>query len=116
MVTNGMPVLWISINLANLRYSLVICFASIEHELSSNIQSAFYCKTTTMNLVAVAKFFYIICNVILISLFVTEQIKKGLLGSILNFFATIRTNGHRMLHFHCLIWLKSISHLATLQF
>ncbi len=64
MVANGMPVFWITINPADLRCSLVIRLAGVELKLSSEIQSAFRRKTATMNPVAIAKFFYIICDAI----------------------------------------------------
>ncbi len=49
------------------------------------------------------------------SLFNASQIAGGLFGPILNYFATVETNGRRMLHLHYLVWLKGISYLATLQ-
>ena len=116
MVANGMPVLWITINPADLRCPLVIRLAGVKHELSSKIQSTFHCKTATINPVAVAKFFNIICNVVFILLFAAGQIERGLLGPISNYFATIKTNGRGMLHLHYLVWLKGVSYLATLQF
>ena len=68
-----------------------------------------------MNPVAVAKFFYIIYDAVFMSLFAAGQTKEGLLGPILNYFAIVKTNGREMLHLHCLVWLKSVSHLAILQ-
>ncbi len=42
-----------------------------------------------MNFVAVAKFFYIICDAIFIFLFGTGQTKRGILGLISNYFGTV---------------------------
>lgn len=114
MIANSMLVFWITINLADLRYPLVICFASIELELLSNIRSIFWHKTVTINPIPVAKLFYIICDTIFMSLFGTGQIEGRLLGPILNYFDIIETNSCKMLHLHCLVWLKSVLHLATL--
>ncbi len=115
MVANGMPVFWITINPADLRCPLVIRLADVELELSSKIQSAFWHKTVTMNPIAVAKFFHIICDAIFMSLFGAGQTEGGLLGSISNYFSTVKANGRGMLHLHYLIWLKGVSHLATLR-
>ncbi len=68
-----------------------------------------------MNPVAVAKFFQIICDAIFMSLFGAGQIAGGLFGPISNYFATVETNSHWMLHLHYLVWLRSVLHLATLR-
>ncbi len=114
MVANGIPVFWITFNSANLQYSLVICLASIELELSSKIRSTFQRKTTTINLIAIAKFFHIICDIIFIFLFDVDKTAGGLFGPISNCFAIVETNGHGMLPLYYLVWLKEISHLVTL--
>lgn len=54
----------------------------------------------TMNPVTIAKFFHIIYNAIFIFLFSIDQIEKGLLGPNSNYFNTVETNSHRMLHLH----------------
>ncbi len=115
MVANGIPIFWITINPADLRYPLVIRLAGVELELSSKIQSTFWRKTTTINPIAVSKFFHIICDTIFMSLFGAGQTEGGLLRPILNYFGTVETNSHRMLHLYCLVWLKGVLHLATLQ-
>ncbi len=116
MVANGIPVFRITINLVDLRCRLVIRLASIELELSSKIQSAVQHKTAIMNLIAIAKFFYIIYNAIFISLFGAGQTKRGLLVPISNYyFGNVEMNGRRILHLHCLVWLKGVSHLAMLR-
>ncbi len=93
MVTNGMLIFWIIINLVDLQCPFVICPAGGEIEVLSKIQSAFWHKITTMNLVTVAKFSHIICNAIFMLLFGIGQIEKGLLRPISNYFGTIKTNG-----------------------
>lgn len=115
MITNGMPVFWIKINPADLRCPLVIRLAGVELNLDRETQSAFAQTTATMNLVAVAKFFYIICEALFVSLLAAGEVEGELLRPISNYFATVETNGHRMLHLHCLVWLKGASHLATLR-
>lgn len=68
-----------------------------------------------MNPIAIAKFFNIICDAIFMSLCGASQMAGGFFGLILNYFATVKTNSHGMLHLYCLMWLKGVSHLATLQ-
>ncbi len=110
-----MPVIFITINPADLKCPLVIHLAGVELELSSKIQSAFQCKTATMNPVAVAKFLHITCDAIFMSLFGAGQTERGLLGPISNYFGTVETNGREMLYLHCLVWIKDVLHLATLR-
>ena len=69
-----------------------------------------------MNLVVVTKFFDIICDAIFISLFNAGQTAGKLYGPISNYFVIVKINGCGMLYLHCLVWFKSISYLATLQF
>ncbi len=115
MVANGMPVFWIRINPADLRCPLVIRLAGVELELSSKIKSAFRHKTVTMNPIAGEMFFHIICDTIFMSLFGAGQTEGGLLGPISNYFGSVETNGCGMLRLHYLVWLKGVSHLATLR-
>ncbi len=49
------------------------------------------------------------------SLFGAGQTAGGLFGPILNYFATVETNGCGILHLHRLVWLRGVSHLATLR-
>ena len=60
----------------------------------------------TINPVAIAKFFHIICRGLLMSLLAAGELERGLLGLISNYFATVETNMHGMLHLHCLVWLR----------
>lgn len=77
--------------------------------------SIFACKTAIINLVAMAKFFYVICKAVLLSLFVSEYCDRGLFGLISTYFEIIKTNSCNMLYLYCLIWLKRASHLLTLH-
>ena len=69
-----------------------------------------------MNLVAMVKFFHIICNGLFLSLLAAGKLKAGLLGPVSNYFATVKTNSRIMLHLHCLVWLRGALQLATLHF
>lgn len=113
-MANDIFVFWIIFNSADLQCPLVIRFTSIELEFLNKIQSAFQHNIATMNLVAVAKFFYIIYNAIFMSLFGANQITRGLFGPISNYFAIVKINGYRMFYLYCLVWLKDVSHLVTL--
>lgn len=62
MITNETAILWIIISLADLQNPLVISLAGVELDLGSDVASVFACKISTMNPVAIAKFFHIICN------------------------------------------------------
>ena len=93
----------ITIHLADLQFPLVIRFIGVELELSGKIQTIFWHKTATINPVVIAKFFYIIYNAILMSLFGEDQIERGLLKAILSYFSTIETISCGMLHLHSLV-------------
>ena len=103
MVANNMSVFWITINPTYLRYPFVIRFADVKLELSSKIQFAFWHKTITINSVAIAKFFYIICDAIFMSLFSASQIKRGLLGPISNYFGIVEINNYGMFYLYCFV-------------
>ncbi len=66
MITNRMPVLWITFNLSDLRYPIILWLAWIRLPVSDNTISAFKTATATMNPVAIATFFNKICTAILI--------------------------------------------------
>lgn len=97
-----------------MQYVLVIRLARIKLNLENNTKSAFAYRTAIINPVAVAKFSHLICDVVFISLFAISQLERGLQGPITNYFVTIETNSHGILHLHCLIWWKSVLHLVTL--
>lgn len=115
MITNGMLVFWITINLADLQFFLVIPLAGVNLDLRNNTQSAFAHKTGIINLVVVATFSHIICDAEFMSLLASGKLEAELLGPISNYFATVKTNGRGILHLHCLFWLKGVSHLPTLR-
>ena len=56
-----------------------------------------------MNLVAVAKFFHIICDAIFMSLFGAGQKEGRLLWPIFNHFGIVETNDYGMVHLHHLV-------------
>lgn len=114
MITDRMATLWIIITPADLQNSFVICLARVELDLKADITSVFTRKIATINLMAVAKFFYIICKAVLLSLFINESCDRGLLGPISTYFGTVKTNGCGMFHLQCLIQMKRASHLPTL--
>lgn len=114
MITDRMPALWVIINLSDLQCLLVIRLAGIQLDPGKDIMSAFTRKTATMNPVAMAKFFHVICNAVFKSLLAARHQERGLFGPITTYFATVETNGRGMLHLHCLLWLAGLSHLATL--
>lgn len=53
-----------------------------------------------INLVLVAKFFYIIFDVICMSLFGAGQTNRVLLGPILDYFGIVEMNDRGMIHLH----------------
>lgn len=116
IITNGILVLWIIINLADLQYLFVIHLVRVKLDLGNNTQSAFARKMAKINPVAVAKFLYIICNTVFMSLFAVGQFEKEFLEPISIYYITVKINGHGILYMHCLVWLRDISHPAMLCF
>lgn len=110
-----MPTFWITINSADLWCLFVIRLVGVEFDLGSDVAFVFAHKITTINPVAVVKFFYIICQAILQTLFASEHRHRDWLGSVLTYFGTIKTNGRNMLYLYYLFWLKKASHLLTLH-
>ncbi len=115
MIANGILVFRITINPADLQYPLIILFAGVKLELSSKIQSAFRYKTATINPVAIAKIFHIIYDAIFMFLLNASQTERGLLRPISNYFDIVEMNNCGILYLHCLVWLKGMLDLATLQ-
>lgn len=89
--------------------------ARIELDLGLDVTSIFACKTATMNLIAVAKFFHIICKMVLLSLFVSECHDGGLLRLVSTYFGMVETNSRNMFYLYYLVWLKKASYLPTLR-
>lgn len=56
-----------------------------------------------MHLVAIAKVFYIIFDVLFLLLFAASQLKKELLGLISNYFAIVEINSHSILYLYYLV-------------
>ena len=94
---------------------MFLCLAGVELDLDKETQFFFKQTTATMNLVSMAKFFYIIFKGFFVSLLVASKVKKGLLEQILNYFAIVETNGRGIVHLYCFVWLKGASYLATLR-
>lgn len=116
MIINRKLVFEIIINLADLQYILIIYLAKIKFCLKKDIQFIFMQIMIIINLIIMAKFFYIIYNALFISLLAAAELKKGLLRPILDYFAIVKTNSYDMLYLHCFIWLKKVSYLAILHF
>lgn len=116
MITDGMLVLWITINPADLQYPLVIRLTGVILDLGNNTQSAFARRTAKMNSIAGVKFFHIIYDMVFISLLAASQFEGGLLGLISNDFVTVETNGRGILYLYYLVWLRDISYLVRLCF
>ena len=83
-------------------------------DLGSDVVFTFARKTSTMNLVVIAKFFHIICKKILLSLFASKYCDGSLLKPISTYFDMIKINGCNMFYLHYLVWLKKESYLLTL--
>lgn len=84
-------------------------------DLKVDITFVFVCKIATINLVAVGKFFHIICKEILLSLFASRSCNGGLLELVSTYFDIVKTNGCGMLYLHYLVLLKRALHLPTLR-
>lgn len=115
MITNGMPIPWITINPADLWCPLITYWTRIELDLGSNVVSVFVRKTATMNPVAMAKFFNFTYKTVLLSLFVSEYHDGGLWGPVPTYLGTIKINDRDIFYLPCLVWLKKASHLPTLR-
>ena len=100
IIIDGIATLWITISLTDLPNPLIIRLAGVKLDLGSDIISVFARKTTTMNPVAVAKFFHIICKKVLPSLFASGGCDGGLLGPVSIYLSTVKTNGQGMLYLH----------------
>ena len=103
MITDRIPILWITINPTDLQYLFVICLARVELDLESDVAPVFARKTAIINPVTMAKFFDIICKAVLLSLFANEHHDGGLLGPVSTYFKIVKTNDCGMLYLHCLV-------------
>lgn len=114
MIINRIPILWITINLADPWYPLIIRLARVKLDLGSDVASVFAYKITTMNLMIMAKFFDITYKAVLLSLFISEYCDGDLLGSISIYFEIVKINSRSILYLHCLVWLKKALYLPIL--
>ena len=112
-----MPVLWITINLFDLRSILVLIFAGMQYEDNgvNNSAEVFARMTAIMSSVAVACFFEATCCGIFEYLLAAGSKDGGLLGPISTYFGTVETNGRGILHLHYLVWLCDTFHISQLR-
>ncbi len=115
MITNGMPVLWITFNPSDLRCPIVLWLAGIRLPVFDNTASVFKTATATMNPLAIATFFNITCIAIFDHLLAAGSIKDGIFGPVLTYFEIVETNGRGMLHLHSLVWLTRMTNLSNFR-
>lgn len=116
MLNDGMPMLWITINLFDFRSTLVLIFAGMQYEYNgiNNSAEAFTRMTITINLIAMACFFEVICCSIFEYLLTAGSKDGGFLGLISTYFGTVETNGQGMLYLYCLVWVCTAFHISQL--
>lgn len=114
MIIDRIATLQITISPADLQNLLVIRLARVELDLGSDVAFIFTRKTATINLVAMAKFFYIICKRVLLFLLASRCHNEGLLGPILTYLCIVETDVYGMLYLNCLVWLKEALYLPNL--
>ena len=117
MISKKMFVFWITFNSINLQNKMMMTLAeiSINSDVDDNVNSDFSWIIIIMNSIAIAQFFKIIYEEIFEHLLVARFLEKNLLDSISIYFDIIKINNHDMLHLHCLIWLRKISHIFNLR-
>src|SRR5436305_9555812 len=69
------------------------------------VNAAFRRKTANINPVTIIVFFDKVCTNILKALISPGKSEIEIFGDISTYFETVETNGHGMLHLHCLIWV-----------
>lgn len=57
MMSNNMPVIWMTFNLNNLKSKLVLTLAGVCYKINNRAAAKIYAATATMNSVAIAQFF-----------------------------------------------------------
>lgn len=82
---------------------MVIHLTRVELYLNSKTKSAFVQTIAIINPVAIAKFFYIICKALFLSLLADGKVERGLLGQIFIYFATVEINRHKIIYLHCFV-------------
>ena len=117
MISDGMLVLWITLNPSDFRSFLVLVLAGVRYESSESNRTAdaFAFATATMNLLAIAQFFEAICTSIFKHLLATGPKNGGLPGPVSTYFGKVETNGRGILHLHCLVWLRGAFHLLKIR-
>lgn len=117
IVRYGMPAFWITINLSDLRNSLVLTLAGVEFPagILARTYTAFRDAVAISNPVAVAKFFDCICKAVLRGLLATGTGQPGILGDISNHYGVVETNGRGMLYMYTLVWLRGNLAFANLR-
>lgn len=118
MVSNGMPALWLTLNPSDLRSPLVLSLAGVKLDPAlldttaiKNLQES----TATMNSVAIAQSFDVICKEIFEYLLAAGSKTGGIFGPVSTYFGTVETNGRGMLHLHLLVWLRGAYYILFLQ-
>ena len=115
MITDGMPLLWITFNPSDLRSPIVFSLAGVSLPVSDGAASAFKTATATMNPVAIATFFDETCKAIFDHLLAAGSSEDRLFGPMSTYFGTVETNGRGMLHLHCLVWLKGMTNISNFR-
>lgn len=105
MISDGMSILWITLNLSNLQSFLVLIFADVrfENNRPTNSTEEFRQAKSIMNPIAVVQFFKAIYTGIFKCFLATRSIERGLLGTVSIYFGMLETNGQGMLYLHCLV-------------
>lgn len=111
MITNRMPILWISFYLSDLWCPIILWLTGIRLPVFDNTASAFKIATTIMNPVAITTFFNKTCTVIFDHLLAVEFIESGLFGLMSTYFKIVETNRRDILHLYYLVWLIGMTNL-----
>ena len=67
--------------------------------------TAFRRKTANMNPAAITVFFHKVCTGILKVLVSPGESEIRIFSKVSTYYMVVKTNGHGMLHLHCLVWL-----------
>lgn len=105
MISDGMSILWITLNLLDLQSFLILIFVGVRFDHNGSITSKdeFRQVTAMINPVTVAQFFEDICTEIFKLFLAVESIKNSLLGLVSTYFGTVETNSQVMLYLHFLL-------------
>ena len=116
MLSNGIPMFWITINLSNFRNTLILIFVGIRYKNNGvkNSAEAFVRMTATMNPVAMTCFLEATCYGIFEHFLAAGSKDGGLFGPVSTYFDIVETNSHGMLHLHYLVWLHDTFDISQL--